>query len=153
MKRDIVIKFGSCILISFVLFAGCAINKNSSASDNLSSVTVMPPLEGHWKAFEVKGEPVTVASDHEPYLQFIPDSKRVAGFSGCNRVMGGTKEENDKFSFVGMAVTRMACISPFAELEDQFLAALNSTVARRMNNNILELLDKNGKVVARFKME
>jgi heat shock protein HslJ len=145
MKRDMAIKFGSSVLISFILFTGCAINR--------PSVNVMPPLKGHWKAFELNGEPVTVANGHEPDLQFMPDSKRVSGFTGCNRIMGGTKEEGSKFYFIGMAATRMACISPSAELEDQFLSALNSTTARHMNNNILELLNKNGKVVARFRKE
>jgi heat shock protein HslJ len=44
-----------------------------------------------------------------PHLLFDPATRRVSGFTGCNRLSGGYTVEGDRLTFGPMATTRMAC--------------------------------------------
>lgn len=103
----------------------------------------------HWKLVAVGTEPVTHGSGQtEPHLVFERKSARLAGFGGCNRVMGSYKLDSDTLSFGPLASTRMACAAP--NIEASFLAALERVQFWKITGRQLELLDSARVSLARF---
>jgi uncharacterized protein/heat shock protein HslJ len=73
-----------------------------------------------------------VADDIE--IDLVADENRIAGGSGCNRYTGSVADGELPGDFtVGtpLAVTRMACPSPFEEAERRYLKALQSATRFR----------------------
>jgi len=109
------------------------------------------PLEGtNWVAAELMGKTVTVAEGRPAvHIQLHAADKKLTGFSGCNNVFGGYDSSHEGLKFDPVGATRVACLGP--HVEPEFLQALTSTVSYRIANDFLELLDKDGKVIGRFK--
>ena len=86
----------------------------------------------------------------EAHLQFAVDSARVSGSTGCNRLSGAFTLEGESLRFGPAAVTRMACLDPGANRQEQtFLAALSGTQRHRFAGDTLVLEGVNG-VLARL---
>ncbi|KAB2962878.1 META domain-containing protein [Zoogloea sp.] len=86
------------------------------------------------------------------FLSFLPGG-RLAGSTGCNRIIG----EYRSWGVAGLAVlntatTRMACQSPAAEREAAVLDALRRSTHRIQAGTVLELLAE-GIPLARFEAE
>src|SRR5215469_17564969 len=84
-----------------------------------------------------------------PYIQLDPDSHRVSGSGGCNRLMGGYELSGDHLKFTQMAMSRMACIHG-SDTESAFAKALNDAAAWKMVGGKLLLMDADQHAVAKF---
>lgn len=110
------------------------------------------PLEGtYWRLVELNGRPAVAAeSGRGAYLQFVKDSARVVGSTGCNRLTGTYTHDAEVLRFGPAATTRMACLDP--KLNDQesgFVKALNDTNRHLINGDTLTLIGTTGRL-ARF---
>ncbi len=110
-----------------------------------------PVLEDtNWVAVELMGVPVMASEGHPaPNIALHSVDKKMSGFSGCNSIFGGYEAAHEGLKFDPVGATRIACLGPNAEAE--FLQALTSTVTYRIPANSLELLDKDGKVLGKFR--
>lgn len=84
-------------------------------------------------------------------IQFVLNSEehRVSGFSGCNRMMGTYKVENEKLVFGNMAGTRMACADTM-ELELRVNQMFANVAFWKISGETLTLIDSRGKAIATF---
>jgi heat shock protein HslJ len=104
----------------------------------------------YWKLIALGTTPVNVAdSQREPHIIIQPDSKRVNGSGGCNRMFGSYELNGDALAFTGVASTKMACQDGM-DIETSFLPALQRVARWRITGQQLELLDASGGVVAKF---
>src|SRR5262245_11617987 len=86
-------------------------------------------LNTYWKLTQLGDQVITTPEGaREIHLVLHPENQRVAGFSGCNRMMGGYVLDGDELRFAQMGGTMMACVSGM-DIEKQFLAMF-SQVAR-----------------------
>lgn len=109
-----------------------------------------PLRNTYWKLTRLQGVPVTVAArQREPHLILHAQELRVAGSSGCNRVMGGFELDGDALRFGRLAGTRMACPDGMAQ-ERAFLDALAQVAHWQVRGSHLELFDTQRKLLARF---
>jgi heat shock protein HslJ len=98
----------------------------------------------------LRGEAVPAARpESQPNLVLQAADHRVAGFSGCNRLIGSYTLQGDSLRFGQMAGTRMACMSGM-EIEDKFLKVLGTVAGWRISGNQLQLLDDSKAVAAEF---
>lgn len=109
------------------------------------------PLEHtYWKLTRLGDTPVTVASrQREPHIILNPESRRVGGSGGCNRLVGSYELQGDRLTFGQMAGTRMACPEG-GDTEPAFLEALRQVSKWKITGQHLELFDGAGTLVARF---
>ena len=84
-----------------------------------------------------------------PYIQLDPESHRVSGSGGCNRLMGGYEVNGDHLKFTQMAITRMACMHG-GDTEDAFVKALDQATSWKLAGGKLLLLDADQHVLAKF---
>jgi heat shock protein HslJ len=83
-------------------------------------------LEGpEWRVTSIAGEPVP--DDVSVTLEFL-EQGRVAGSSGCNRMMGSYTLTGEGLSFGALAGTMMACPEPQMQIEKRFLDHLQQVV-------------------------
>lgn len=134
----------------FAVFAlGCTPRVNSAAA--LQKASTRPPLENtYWKLTRLGDRPVqVVAEQREPYMILKPESHRIVGSGGCNRLIGGYELAGKRLTFGLLATTRMACPQGM-ETEDAFLVALEKVKTWRILGQYLELYDSAGNLLARF---
>jgi len=87
----------------------------------------------------------------EPYMTLARPPGRIEGYSGCNRLFGAFTVDGPRLAFgPGIGMTRMACSGRGAEIESGFAQALQATARWRVEDEVLELLDETGGVLARF---
>lgn len=108
------------------------------------------PLEDtHWKLVALGAEPKPTPMDYwNRILVFQRKPARLAGSTGCNRLMGSYKLNGDTISFGRIASTRMACPAP--NIEGSFLAALERVRFWKITGRQLELFDSPRVLLARF---
>lgn len=107
-------------------------------------------LEGtRWVLVRLGDTVITLAEgQRELSLALESSEQRVAGYAGCNRIIGGYELNGARITFKQMALTRMAC--PDMKYEAAFAKALDLTQTWTINGPHLELFDANGAMVARF---
>jgi uncharacterized lipoprotein YbaY/heat shock protein HslJ len=102
-----------------------------------------------WVPTQIAGSRVTIPEQQrEPWIMLDPRSKRVSGSGGCNRVSGSFQASRDTLRFSRMTSTLMAC--PVLETETAFLRVLEETRRYRVLGRTLELLDGDGRLLARL---
>jgi len=110
-----------------------------------------PKLVGPtWRLVWINGKdlPPTVAKP--PQINLMAEDSRIAGYTGCNRLMGTYVVHEQEFRVADeLAVTRMACHSSM-DLEGDFLKALQSADSWKIVDGMLELYHQK-ELVARFK--
>ncbi len=109
------------------------------------------PLEKtEWKLAWLSGTKIESGTPQQmPYIQLDPDSHRVSGSGGCNRLMGGYELTGDHLKFTQMAMTRMACIHG-GDTEANFAKALDQVTQWKISKGKLLLMDADQHVVAKF---
>jgi copper homeostasis protein (lipoprotein) len=112
------------------------------------------PLRGiDWQLHRLEDgqEPALPAAGARPVqLRLDPDSDRVSGSGGCNRLMGGFELKGPKLRFLPLASTRMACPDPQMAFERRFFNAVELVRGWRIEGGTLLLLDADGRVLLRF---
>ena len=112
---------------------------------------VASPLEKtEWKLVWLGGAKIDIGAPLQiPYIQLDPDSHRVSGSGGCNRLMGGYELAGDHLKFTQMAITRMACLHG-GDTESNFVKALSQVTSWKAAGDKLLLLDADQHVLAKF---
>ncbi|MGL6133513.1 MAG: META domain-containing protein [Prochlorococcaceae cyanobacterium] len=83
-------------------------------------------------------------------LLFDPDSERVSGSGGCNRLMGGFEREGDSLRFSPLASTKMACTPAVMDFETDVFRALEQVRGWRIEGTGLTLLGEGGASLLRY---
>ena len=80
-------------------------------------------------------------------------ANQVTGIAGCNNYNASYQVTRNKLSFGPVATTRKVCSTPLGIMrqENDFLAALDSTVSYKVRLNSLELLDSRGNTLLTFR--
>jgi len=73
----------------------------------------------------------------------------VGGSGGCNGILGKYEVADDHLTFIGIAMTRMACKQGM-EIEQAFLTVLNQVKSWKITGRTLALRDGEGRTVAEF---
>ena len=137
---------GGILLLAIGAFLcfGCS-GQRSVAATQLSATT----LENvQWTLLQIDGEAVKTPSRGTPTMSLASKDRRMAGFAGCNRMMGGYELDGEALKFSEMATTRMACID--VTPEEPLLRALGATTRWKVTGNTLELFDGSGAVRTRW---
>lgn len=104
----------------------------------------------YWKLIRLGDQSVSAASPRqEPHLTFDANSHRVAGFGGCNQVMGSYELNAGRLTFSQMASTMMACAEGM-DTEQAFLRVLAKVETWKVEGRQLSLFDAGGHEVAHF---
>nr|WP_298250679.1 META domain-containing protein [uncultured Halomonas sp.] len=135
------------LLLGAMTLAGCA-----GAFDAPAEGPGDESLENTYWKLERVGDREAVAIDEarEAHLVLHTEDSRLAGSTGCNRMMGQFEHEGDRLSFDRVATTMMACPGEVMTLERVFLEALGSVDAWRVEGESLTLLDAEGEALASF---
>ena len=106
-------------------------------------------LEGtEWVAIGIDGE--VLDAKRPPQLSFAQGGA-FGGTGGCNRFTGQAEIIGNSIEFPeNMAATLMACPPEMEEIEDQFLAALQSVTTYAVAGDSLVMLDAAGEPVLKF---
>ena len=104
-----------------------------------------------WRLSELSGRAaIPTEVSRRPWLRFEPDSGRVSGSGGCNRLTGPFTTDRGAIRFGTLASTKMACLDEaLSRQEDDFLSVLNSVNRFDVEGDTLLLL-RGEAVVARF---
>ncbi|MBY0235969.1 MAG: META domain-containing protein [Burkholderiaceae bacterium] len=110
-------------------------------------------INTYWKLLELKGKAVPRPEEQgrEVQITLLAQDQRVAGFSGCNRLMGSYRlGATGQLKFGQLAGTMMACPPAAMALEQQVHAMLADVAGYRLQGQQLELLNAAQQVLARF---
>lgn len=137
----------AALLVGTLVLAGCAGFDATSGGD-----TANEPLENtYWKLVTVgERQAVTIDEAREAHLVLHADDARLAGSTGCNRMMGDYERDGDRLTFGQLATTMMACPGEVMELEREFLDALGDITNWQVEGENLTLVGEEGEALARF---
>ncbi|AOM01726.1 hypothetical protein BFX80_11000 [Cobetia marina] len=143
----------AAVMSAALTLGGCA---GAQSSDDNHAVD--EPLENtYWKLVTLDEQPTPVV-DGKREAHFVlhsqdsqTQSSRMAGSTGCNRLMGEYHHDEHELSFDRLAITRMACPGEAGALERTFLATLNDVSGWQIDGKTLTLLDEQG--VSRARLE
>lgn len=134
--------------ITALLLAAAAATAATAACAPARVATSTTPLDGsNWRLARLGGTPAVSGTDSEraAQIRFHPDSGRVYGSGGCNRISGPYTVSGDSLRLGPMISTRMACIDEQANRQEvAFLAALDSTRRYRISGDTLTLEGEGG---------
>jgi heat shock protein HslJ len=127
------------LMLGTLLTVGCSAPRAST--EPMKSTT----LENvQWTLVQLEGKAIEVGSRGAPTLMLSSKDKRLSGFAGCNRMIGGYELDGDALRFSGVATTRMACID--VTPEESLLRTLGAVARWNVSGSTLELLDASGTV-------
>lgn len=108
-------------------------------------------LVGKWRLNTITG--LSMPDDINPaevaYIEFLADGK-VAGKTGCNRLISSYTQDDDKLKFGIGAGTMMMCPPDFMQIESGMQKAIADTAAFTINDDALQLKNKEGAKLAVF---
>lgn len=104
----------------------------------------------YWKLLTLDGQPAASPPGTREVHLILQLQQRVAGFSGCNRLLGGYQVDGDRLSFTQLAGTMMACESGAMDIERRFHAMLQKVARWRIEGEKLDLLDESGMTLSQF---
>lgn len=113
--------------------AGCATGVTGTA----------PQLEG--KSF-MWAEGTTADCEVPATISFLKDN-RIAGDTGCNRLLGTYSLDGTTVDFSKLGMTRKACGPALMRMESAFTANLGQTVKITADGDNLKLWNRDGKLV------
>jgi len=121
--------------------------RDGEGKDLLTYSTVSGQLAGtSWKVIGVNNGRQAVVSSaltEKLTLEFGTDGT-VSGNGGCNTFRGTYTQDGDKVTFTDIASTMMGCAQDVADLEAQYLKALEASTVATRSGNTLELRDDQG---------
>lgn len=142
----------AAVMCAALTLGGCA-----GAQSSANPRGVDEPLENtYWKLVTLDDQPTPVVEGQREAHIVLHSSdsqtqdSRVAGSTGCNRLMGEYHHDERELSFGRLATTRMACPAEMATLECDFLATLNDVSDWQIAGKTLTLTDAQGTSRARL---
>ena len=107
-------------------------------------------FDTYWKLTRVAGRPVQVGhNEREPHVLLRSEGHQLAGFGGCNRLLGTFEVDGASIRFGPLGATMMAC-QEGEETERALTQALERATSWQITGQHLELVDEGGEVTARF---
>jgi putative lipoprotein len=104
----------------------------------------------YWKLTTLGAKTVTVpAGKREPSLILHPEGMRTEVFGGCNSFAGTYTLKGSQLKFSALAGTLMEC-GDVMDTEKAFANALTETRTYRVTGKHLDLIDEQGRAVARL---
>ncbi|WP_291855787.1 META domain-containing protein [Marinilabilia sp.] len=105
-----------------------------------------------WALKQLSGKTIdSKDGERKPHVIFDAEEDRVHGYAGCNSFFGDYQVEDDgTVRFENIASTKMYC-SEKMEMETAFLQALQNCDKLSVDNNTMQLMDAENKVIAVFK--
>ena len=104
-----------------------------------------------WKLVALGSTPAVPPPQGQPaHLTLDSAKKSVAGSTGCNRFAGSFEAADGGLRLNVGAMTMMACPDEVAAQEQAFVEALKGTTGYRLADGGLELVDADGRELARF---
>jgi len=137
------------LLIGAVFALAACTHDNSPPASSSPQKSTAQLLNTYWKLTQLDGQVVTVQGDRDVHMVLHSENQRIAGFSGCNQMMGSYVLNGDQIKFDQMAGTMMACIAN-EELERKFLAMFPQVARWHIEGETLQLQDAGGKTLAMF---
>ena len=136
--------------MALMILAGLSACQSTGKKTALSPDGVLQLNNFQWNLVEINGRAFSkTEAQSQPHLIFLESEQRVAGSTGCNRIMGGYDLQPDGSLKIGnLATTMMAC--PDMEIEAAFLAAFRQLERVHFERGFLDLQDAAGQVLARF---
>lgn len=112
-----------------------------------------PPgeLSGRWRLLSISGQ--AVALPKPPYLEFMSEESRLAGFGGCNHMMGRYTRRGGNLKFGMVGSTMMACTGDAMTIEGHFKKALEAAQSFEITGSSLTLKGAGGDTLAQFSRE
>jgi heat shock protein HslJ len=135
----------------------CALPAGAAALGVLMACAQTPPpaspLVGpQWQLVELPGQALPAAGAR-PTVMLAGEPARVMGTAGINNFVGTAQMAGgDALVFGPLAATRRAGSPAAMQLESAYLAALAATRRYRTGAGTLDLLDAQGRTVARFNL-
>lgn len=107
-------------------------------------------LYDSWVLESLKGKEINSKQNNRdlPSIEINSSSKRIEGFSGCNRFSGKVFQERELLRFTNIMSTKMACEN--LSFEDKFLKAIQQSTGYKIKNNRL-LLTQSNQIIAIFR--
>jgi len=143
------------LLAPALALVACASGMTPGGGPAVAATTSTPRstaqlLNTYWKLTLLGDQVITTPQDkREIHFVMHSENQRVAGFSGCNQVMGSYVLEGRSLRFAQMAGTLMACVPDMAQ-EKEFLAMFARVTQWEIAGETLRLLDAQGKTLATF---
>ena len=142
-------RLGALGFVGVLLLAGCAYQQPGDPADAPPKSTAQL-LDTYWKLTQLGDRVVpTPQGAREIHLVLHTENQRVAGFSGCNQMMGAYVLNGSALKFDQMGGTLMACTANL-EFEREFLRMFDQVVSWKIDGETLQLLDGGGKPLATF---
>jgi heat shock protein HslJ len=101
-----------------------------------------------WCPVQIGEKPVRAMAQIEAWITLDPKAHRFTGSAGCNRINGSFDVQGEALRFGRAASTMKAC--PDMDKERAFLDVLEDTRRYRTSGRTLELMNGDGKVLARL---
>ncbi len=133
------------LVVGIALISGHGVHRPGAGSD-------VPLVNTYWALTEIGGNPFKMPEGmgREPHMVLQMEDSRVAGYSGCNRLMGRYALEGEGLTFPdGIATTRMACVVGM-DTEKAFADVLQRSSGWNIEGDTLTLSDEDGTALARF---
>lgn len=112
----------------------------------------VPLINTYWRLITLNAKPAQVYNTEAHFVLEL-ETGRFHGSSGCNRIRGEYKSNDEILTFSDpVAMTRMMCADG-AEQEKAFLTALKEARVWRISDDNLMLLNDQGRMIARFKQQ
>ena len=100
---------------------------------------------------ELDGKKIETAENRQaPHLRLAAEGNRIDGYNGCNHFFGTFEVAGSRLKIKPpLGATLMAC-PPGVDIDQDFMKALEAVQTYRINGDMLELRDGQGRVRARF---
>jgi heat shock protein HslJ len=142
-------RFRALSVLGALLLAGCA-SHDPEPGEKAPAKSTAQLLNTYWKLTQLGDQVITTPQDsREIHFVLHSENQRVAGFSGCNQMMGAYVLSGNELKFDQVGGTLMACTADM-ELERKFLAMFGQVAGWRIEGETLQLLDSARRPVASF---
>lgn len=136
------------VFVLALALSACTHDKPPLAAATQSTAEL---LNTYWKLTQLGEQVITTPEGaREIHMVLHSENQRVAGFSGCNNMVGAYALEGDKLRFDRMAGTMMACAGTGMELEQKFLAIFARVARWEISGETLRLFDEGSETLATF---
>jgi heat shock protein HslJ len=142
------VRHGTWVIVGILLSAGCAYDR--AAPNEQAPRSTAQLLNTYWKLTQLGERVITTPQDaRELHFVLHSENQRVAGFSGCNSMMGSYVLKGSELKFDQMGGTLMACTGNM-DVERQFLGMFSGVARWEIDGETLRLLNAAGKPLAVF---
>jgi heat shock protein HslJ len=137
------------LVLAALLLGACA-NSTPPAAPAGDGRSTAQLLNTYWKLARLGDQVITTPQDaREIHFVQHSENQRVAGFSGCNSMMGAYVLDGNQLKFDQMGGTMMACTANM-ELERKFLDMFGQVARWEIRGETLTLLDDSRRPLASF---